>query len=113
MTRLYLCFEKISLGAGGDQLGIGQNACWETMEVFLDLLDGKLWSLGGESWVVKLTGAWGRIECEVRFLAGFLDGWMVDCGRELVLGRKIMSLAVELVWEGCQKKIPQTGCLKQ
>lgn len=64
--------------------------------------------------MVKLTGP--GVELNVRCegeVSGWLFGWMVDSGRELVLGRKIMSLAVELVWEGCQKKIPQTGCFKQ
>lgn len=49
--------------------------------------------------MVKLTGLGAELNvgCEGE-VSGWPLGWMVDCGRELVLGRKVMSLAVTLIW---------------
>lgn len=61
-----------------------------------------------ERWVMKLPGPGAElnVRCEGK-VSGWPCGRMVDCGRDLVLGRKIINLAVVyfvLVWECCQKK---------
>lgn len=56
-----------------------------------------VWRRGSR--VVQLAGhgAERNVRCEGGVYS-WPSGWMVDCGRELVLGRKIMCLAVVLVW---------------
>ena len=49
--------------------------------------------------MVKLigVGAGLNVRCEGE-VSGWPSGWLVDCGRELIWGRKMMSLAVVKVW---------------
>ena len=57
---------------------------------------------------VDKSGAELKVRCEGE-ISGWPLGWIVNFAKQLVLGRKIMNLAVKLVWEGYQTKIPQTG----